>query len=67
MKKRMLFDGFDGMFDRVDDDFANDDFAFDLIVKPTKRGKDRNEDFQQRQRYKNLSRDALAEIVDKYR
>ena len=62
MKKRLLFDGFDDMFDRV-----NDDFAFDLIVKPTKRGKDRNEDFQQRQRYKNLSRDALAEIVDKYR
>lgn len=62
MKKRLLFDGFDSMFDR-----ANDDFAFDLIVKPTKHSKDRNEGFQQRQKYKNLSKDALVEIVDKYR
>lgn len=62
MKKRMTLSEVDSMFGSIDDDFS-----FDLTVKPLRHGGNRNEDYQQRQKYKNLSRESLEEIVDKYR
>ena len=60
MKRRSMFDSGDKLRE-----CTSGDFVFDLVAKPTRTTDNWNENDHKKQKYKNLSRSSIEELLDK--